>query len=143
MLKTACTHPTLLYALAQCGHGDKLLIADGNFCLNSYSHSEATKIYLNLTHGIPTVTDVLRVINETINVEKAEVMLPDHATELPIYSEFSAILGSGVPVEKLERFDFYEVSKKENVKIAVATGDLRLFANLILTVGVVTSANGR
>ncbi|AJY77538.1 RbsD/FucU family protein [Paenibacillus beijingensis] len=140
MLKTACTHPDLLYALAKCGHGDKILIADGNFCLESYTHPDAAKIRLNLTAGIPTVTDVLRVITQTINIEQAEVMLPDHSSELPIYSEFADIIGDGISLNRLERFEFYEVSKKENVKIAVATGDLRLFANIILTVGVVTSA---
>lgn len=140
MLKTACTHPDLLFALAKCGHGDKILIADGNFCLDSYTHPEAAKIRLNLTAGIPTVTDVLSVITQTVNIEQAEVMLPDHSPELPIYSEFSGIIGDAIPLIKLERFGFYEVSKKENVKIAIATGDLRLFANIIVTVGVVTSA---
>ena len=51
----------LLAALALCGHGDKVLIADGNYPLDSKT-GEAETVYLGLTPGLPTVTDVLAAI---------------------------------------------------------------------------------
>ena len=50
MLKGNLIHPELMAALSQCGHGDKVLIADGNYPLASRS-GDARKIYLGLTPG--------------------------------------------------------------------------------------------
>lgn len=136
MLKTVCIHPKILEVLASAGHGDKILIADGNYPVESNTGENAIKVYLNLTHGIPLVTDVLVVLNETISIEKAEVMTPDTDQEPAIFSEFSEILGKGLELNKLGRYEFYDECKKNNVKIAIATGEMRIFANILLTVGV-------
>lgn len=37
---------------------------------------QAETVYLGLTPGLPTVTDVLAAIQSTVNIEKAEVMDP-------------------------------------------------------------------
>ena len=37
MLKGNLIHPDIMAALALCGHGDKVLIADGNYPLDSKS----------------------------------------------------------------------------------------------------------
>ena len=58
MLTGKLIHPDIVAALALCGHGDKVLIADGNYPLDSKS-GEAETVYLGLTPGLPTVTDVL------------------------------------------------------------------------------------
>ncbi|MBO9610263.1 MAG: RbsD/FucU family protein [Paenibacillaceae bacterium] len=137
MLKTACLHPELLRALAACGHGDKVLIADGNYPLDSGSNVMAQRVYLNLTHGIPLVTDVLKVLDQTIPIEKAEVMLPDSGDEPAIFAEFRSLLGGSLPLDGIGRFAFYDACREANVKIAIATGEQRIYANLLLTVGVV------
>lgn len=135
MLKTSCINPKIMAVLSSCGHGDKVLIADGNYPLDSNTNINAEKVYINLTQGIPKVTEVLKVMNETISVEKAEVMSPDEGKEPEIFEGFREILA--MDLEALDRWKFYEQCKKENVKIAIATGDTRLFANILLTVGVV------
>ena len=56
MLKSGCIHPGIMSALSLCGHGDKILIADGNYPLNAKS-GDAAKVYLGLAEGIPTVTE--------------------------------------------------------------------------------------
>lgn len=33
MLKTTCIHPEIMDVLSRCGHGSKILIADGNYPL--------------------------------------------------------------------------------------------------------------
>ena len=78
MLKGKLIHPDIMAALALCGHGDKVLIADGNYPLDSKT-GQAETVYLGLTPGLPTVTDVLAAIQSTVNIEKAEVMDPPTA----------------------------------------------------------------
>lgn len=137
MLKTACIHPQIMGVLAACGHGDKVLIADGNYPLDSDTGCNAEKVYLNLTQGIPTVTDVLDVLLKTISVEKAQVMVPDNGSEPSIFSEFRTLLGGDIKLDGLDRFKFYEECRKENIKLAIATGEQRTYANILLTIGVV------
>jgi len=137
MLKTDCIHPELLRTLASCGHGDKLLIADGNYPFDSNVNKNAARIYLNLTRGIPLVTDVLKVLNNTISIENIEVMIPDSGEEPYIFNEFRKILDKGMELNKLGRFKFYEESKKDNIKMVIATGEQRVYANILLTIGIV------
>ena len=135
MLKIDCLHPEILKTTACMGHGDKLLIVDGNYPVDTNTNKEAVKIYLNLTRGIPTVTDVLDVISKTIAIEKAEVMMPDSGQEPQIYNDFREILGNGMELEKHSRFEFYDESKKDGLKIVIITGETRTYANILLTTG--------
>lgn len=132
MKKSGLIHPELLHQLSLCGHGDKILIADGNYPLAAESGS-AEKIYLGLSAGLPTVTQVLNVLLQEINVEAAAVMMPE--TEPEIFSEFRRELGFS-ELEKMSRTQFYEAAKDRKVRIAIATGEQRVFANILLTVGV-------
>lgn len=137
MLKTACINPDLIGLLAACGHGDKVLIADGNYPLESNTANNTAKIYLGLTHGIPLATQVLEVLGKTIAIEGAEVMVPESGDEPEIFAEFQELLPDGIKLSKLERYDFYDVCKKDNIKIAISTGEQRVFANILITIGVV------
>ena len=47
MLKTKLIHPEIMAALSLCGHGSKVLIADGNYPLAEKS-GNAQKVYLGL-----------------------------------------------------------------------------------------------
>ena len=91
MLKNACINPEIMKAISLCGHGDKILIADGNYPLDAES-GDAKKVYLGLTAGIPTVTDTLKVLSETIGIESALVMTPGDGTEPPIFKDFRELL---------------------------------------------------
>ena len=51
MVSTRCIHPGILSALAHGGHGDKILLADGNFPLSTRAGS-AEKIYLGLERNL-------------------------------------------------------------------------------------------
>lgn len=134
MLTTACIHPEMMRVLSLCGHGDKILIADGNYPLAGRSGA-AGKVYLGLTAGTPEVTQVLEVLGQVVNIEKAEVMTPGDGSVPAIFKEFSTILG-GMELSPLGRWEFYEESEKPAVKLAIATGEKRVFANILLTVGV-------
>ena len=48
MLKGKLIHPDIMAALALCGHGDKVLIADGNYPLDSKTGRHVLEILHNL-----------------------------------------------------------------------------------------------
>ena len=136
MLKTRLLHPEILYALGSAGHGSKVLITDGNYPHSTGSNPAAEKVYLNLAPGLLNATQVLQVIADAIPVEAAEVMATADGSTPPIWAEFREAL-PGLTLKSLERFAFYEAASIENVALVIATGEQRIYANILLTIGVV------
>lgn len=134
MLKTTLLQPEILEALGSAGHGAKLLIADGNFPFSTKGRPAAKHVYLNLAPGMLTVTDILKVLVTAIPIEAAEVMQPPTG-EPPIFAEFREILG--MELKPLGRFEFYDAASANDVALVIASGEQRIYANLLLTVGVV------
>lgn len=134
MLKTKLIHPEIMAALSRCGHGSKILIADGNYPLAEKS-GDAKKVYLGIQPGLPTVTQVLEAIHSVCEIEKAEVMLPEDGSIPAIFSEFQTELG-GMALDGLSRYPFYEACMAPgSVYLAISTGEQRTFANILLTIG--------
>ena len=136
MLKTRLLHPQILEALGEAGHGAQVLIADGNYPLATRSAHTAKRVYLNLAPGLVTVTDVLAVLAESIPIEAAHVMTPDSGDEPPIFEEFRAIL-PGMALQVHGRWDFYDLARTQDTALAISTGEERIYANILLTIGVV------
>ncbi len=136
MLKSRLLHPEILQALGEAGHGAQVLIADGNYPLATRSNPDAHRVYLNLAPGQLTVTDVLDVIADAIPVEAAYVMGPDDGTEPSIYADFRELLPE-TELERLGRFEFYDMARGPDTALAIATGEQRIYANILLTIGVV------
>ncbi len=137
MLKTKLLHPEILAVLGSNGHGSRILIADGNYPFTTGVPEKAKKVFLNLSPGMFSVTDVLKVINDAVPIESYLVMLPPDGTHQDIHDEFSGILGESIPVTKVKRFDFYEEARSPDTCLVIATGEIRRFANILITVGVV------
>lgn len=134
MLTSKCINPEIMSALACCGHGSKILIADGNYPLSEKA-GNAKKVYLSLSRDVPTVTQVLKVIKGVVNIEKATLMETDDGTEPQIHREFRTILGNSIPIEKLFRYDFYDACSGESGPVLViGTGDTRRFGNILITI---------
>ena len=136
MLKTPLLHPEILFALGAAGHGSQVLIADGNYPFATRSNPAADRVFLNLAPGVLNVTDVLRVLAGAIPVEAAHVMATADGTEPPIWGEFRELLPDN-PLQPLERFAFYDAASTSDVALVVATGEQRVYANILLTIGVV------
>ena len=134
MLKGKCINPQIVSALALCGHGSRILIADGNYPLEQKSGT-AGKVYLGISPGLPTVTEVLKSIHSMIEIEKAVVMLPEDKSEPQIFGEFREELN--LELEGVGRQEFYETASAPDVFLAISTGEKRTFANILITVGVV------
>jgi len=149
MLKGQLIHPQILHAVGRAGHGAKILISDGNYPHWVKRGPNAEVVFLNLAPGKLTCTEVLSALLTVVPVEKAEVM--DYARTGPnalkedpaIWNEFRQLLhdaAADLELEKIERFKFYEMAGTPEVALTIATGDQRIYANLLLTIGVVKPA---
>ena len=135
--------PELLKVLAEMGHSDRIVLADGNFPAESMGKN--AKVIRMDGHGIPEILDaILQLFPLDTYVEKPfclmEVM-PGDPVETPIWETYEQIEAKYEPRGKeafghIERFTFYEEAKKAYA--IVATGETALYANILLQKGVVT-----
>ncbi|MGC4033304.1 MAG: RbsD/FucU family protein [Tepidisphaeraceae bacterium] len=146
MLKSRLLHPNITAALARAGHSSKVLISDGNFPHWTRKGPNAEVVYLNLTPGLPTVSQVLETLLTAVPIEAAAVM--DYARTGPYalpadpeaWADYQTIISKvepSVTLEKVERFAFYDLAQGPDVCLTIATGEQRIYANLLLTIGVV------
>ncbi|HZO87473.1 MAG TPA: RbsD/FucU family protein [Chthonomonadaceae bacterium] len=137
MLKSALLHPEILRALGSAGHGAQVLIADGNYPFSTGAAPNAVRVFLNLAPGLVNATDALRVLASAIPIEAAQVMQPAEGPEPPIFDEFRQLLPVSLALQPLERFAFYAAASQPSVCLVIATGEQRIYANILLTIGVV------
>jgi len=133
--------PELLKTLAEMGHGDEIVLADGNFP----SASMAQRLVRADGHGVPVLlAAILQLFPLDTFVEhpvSLMAVVPGHNYQPTIWEEYRHIIqASGEPFtdfDYLERFAFYERSQKAFA--VLATGESALYANIILKKGVVTA----
>lgn len=134
--------PALLKALCEMGHGDELVIADGNFPSESMGRN-AVVIRAD-GHGAAEILDaVMQLIPLDTYVEKPAALMevvPGDTCPIPaIWGEYWKILEKYEPehcdVEMMERFAFYERAK--HAYLIIATGETAIYANVLLKKGVV------
>lgn len=143
MLLYPLLHPEILNALGSAGHGALVLIADGNYPVSTRSGPRAQRVYLNLAPGLVTVTDVLKVLVGAVPLEAAYVMGPDSSAVPSIFRDFRRILPKTMKIERLGRYEFYDAASGNDVALAIATGEQRIYANILLTTGVVPPPDGK
>ena len=134
--------PELLKVLCEMGHSDRLVIADGNFPVESMGKNAIT-IRCD-GHGVPELLDaILQLFPLDTYVEHPvnlmEVM-PGDDVETPIWDTYKDIVKKyddrgADAIGNIERFAFYEEAKK--VYAIIATGESALYANIMLQKGVV------
>lgn len=139
MLRTGLVHPEILQALGRAGHGSLVLLSDGNFPHDTAPYRGAPRVYLNLRPGLVGVIEVLESLASAIPIESAAMMVPPDGAAPPVLAEFAAILGD-VPIDKLDRQAFYDATADTNLALVIATGEQRVYANLLLTIGVIPEA---
>ncbi len=133
--------PALLNVLMEMGHGDEIVLADGNFP----AASVARRLVRLDGHGIPKILESLMTLFPLDTyVEKPVGLMavtPGDNVRPVIWEEYRKILlASKEPFtefEYVERFAFYERARKAFA--VVATGESALYANIILKKGVVVS----
>ena len=135
MLRFPLIHPPLLAALGAAGHGARVLLADANYSHSTNVSPRAALIHLNLRPGLVTVDQVLEPVLAAVPVEAVHVMRPDEGDDPDVFGRYRELLGPGLPLQPLGRFDFYAACREPDLAVCVATGDDRLYANVLLTLG--------
>ena len=137
----AILSPELLKVVCEMGHGDELVIADGNFPAESIGKN-AVVIRAD-GHGVPEMLDaILQIIPLDQYVDQPAALMkvvPGDPVVPVIWDEYRALLKKHGEdpdkVEMMERFAFYDRAK--NAYAVIATGETAISANVLLKKGVV------
>ena len=131
--------PELIYTLAKMGHGDEIVISDGNF--PGHSVGKDNIVLRSDGTGVPELLEaILQLIPLDTYADCVYLMdktESDRALDIPIWEEYKSIAKEYTDAEPvfLERFEFYERAKKAYA--VVVTGESAIYANVILKKGVV------
>ncbi len=131
--------PELVKILMEMGHGDELVLADGNFP----SANVGTRVVRCDGHGVSELLDAILTLMPLDTYVEAPITLMAVAEGDPyepvIWNEFQKIAMCHEPnacqIQYDERFAFYDHARKAYA--VVATGETALYANIILKKGVV------
>ncbi|WP_372010479.1 L-fucose mutarotase [Paenibacillus chitinolyticus] len=130
--------PELLKVLMEMGHGDEIVLGDGNFPAASH----AKRLIRCDGHGVPELLEAVLALFplDTYGDQPAQLMavVPGDPVQPVIWETYGEVIGRhlpGVPLGQLERFAFYKRAKEAYA--IVATSESALYANVILRKGVV------
>ncbi|MGN0643190.1 MAG: L-fucose mutarotase [Huintestinicola sp.] len=131
--------PQLLKTLMEMGHGDEIVIADGNFPAEAIGQ----RVVRCDGHGVCELLDAVMQLFPLDTYTEKPVMLMEVVKGDPvvpeIWEDYKRIINKYEPenckIEMIERFAFYERAKKAYA--VVATGEEAIYANIILKKGVV------
>ena len=131
--------PELLKILMEMGHGDEIVIADGNFP----SANIAKRLVRLDGHGVPEILDaVMKFFPLDTYTEKPVALMevvPGDDIKPVIRDDYRNIIRKHEPdrcnIEFVDRFAFYERAK--NAYAVIATGESAVYANILLKKGVV------
>ena len=135
--------PELLKTLCEMGHGDVIVLADGNFPAESVGKD--TRVIRCDGHGVPELLEaILKVIPTDTYVEHPVNLMapePQDPKHFPIWDQFYALVekyegNADAKIGYIERFPFYEESRKAYA--VIATGEQAVYANVMIKKGVIT-----
>lgn len=131
--------PELVKTLMEMGHGDEIVIADGNFPAETIGK----RVIRCDGHGVTELLDAIMQLFPLDTYTEKPVMLmevvPGDPVVPTIWDDYKAVINKYEPenckIEMIERFAFYERAK--TAYAVVATGEEAIYANIILKKGVV------
>ena len=134
--------PELLRVLCEMGHGDRILIADGNFPSESVGKN-AKVIRADGHGGCEMLEAILTLMPLDPYVEtsvKLMQVIPGDPVETPIWDAYAEIIErvggcSKDVIGEVERMAFYEEAR--GAYAIVATSESALYANIMLQKGVI------
>ena len=129
--------PELLTILCEMGHGDEIVIADGNFPSANYGKRVVRAEACGAEQMLAAIMDLIPLDDY---VEDNFVFIetpPSYTEEPPIWQSLRKIANDrdgNVNEAHIDRLDFYERTK--NAYAVVATGESALYACILLKKGV-------
>lgn len=134
--------PELLKILDEMGHGDQLVIADGNFPAESIGKN-AHVVRMDGHGGVEVLKAVLQLVpldSYTETPVRLMEVVPGDPVKTPIWDEYKAEIRKNdergdSAVGLLERFAFYDAAKE--AYCVIATGESAQYANILLQKGVI------
>jgi L-fucose mutarotase len=140
--------PDLIKVLMEMGHGDELVIADGNFPSASIAQrplappARAGVVRADGLGCLVLLDAILRIFPLDQYVEKPVALMavvPGDPYQPVIWDEYRRVVRQHEPAftdfDYVERFAFYERAKKAYA--VLATSEMALYANIILKKGVI------
>lgn len=128
---TSVLNAELAAAIAAMGHTDVLMITDAGFPISENTR----RIDLALTRGIPTIEEVLTVVDEELIAER--VLYADDVPEMnpPLNRLIQETYGegSGTQVETIPHKDV--LAYGDEAKAIVRTGDFNPWGNIVIECG--------
>ena len=129
--------PDLLHALASMGHGDDLVLADANFPAATHAKrlvrlpGVAAADVLDAILAVCPLDDFVDSAAQTMQVVDEPQALPEAV------ADFNQVLArhGHAPATPLERFAFY--ARAAEAFVVVATGEKRIYGNILLKKGVI------
>lgn len=129
--------PELLKILCEMGHGDEIIIADGNFPGASLARNLVRADGLGCVEVLDAVLSVFPL--DKVDTKNFILMATSENEPTPtIWKEYETVLKKHEPdahMEELERFAYYERAKKAYA--VITTSELSLYANILLKKGCV------
>lgn len=131
--------PDLVKFLMEMGHGDEIVIADGNFPGASHARNLVRCEGLNVPELLEAILELFPLDTYSENSVSLMKVVDGDPYQPEIWDTYKTILGSSkeenTSIEHIERFAFYERSKQAYA--IVTTSENSLYANVILKKGVV------
>lgn len=125
--------PELLKTMMAMGHGDELVLADGNYPLNAHPENV---VRLD-GHGVLEILKTVLPFFPLDEFRENPVLLTQHPEgqpRPPIWDEYKRLLG-GVKAMPIPAAEFY--ARTRRAAVLVTTSETALYANIILVKGVV------
>lgn len=132
--------PELIKVLCEMGHGDEIVIADGNFPSENFgkrviradgiSGTEMLDAVLSLI-PLDTYSDPNFILMELMDCDKGRI-------DPVIWKDYQKIAkkhDKNLKVGNIDRFEFYR--RAQNAYAVIATGEEAVYANILIKKGVV------
>ena len=132
--------PELIKVLCEMGHGDEIVIADGNFPSENFGQKVIRADGISGAEMLDAVLTLLPLDTYSDpNFILMELMACDKGRINPvIWEEYKKVAekhDKNLKVGNIDRFEFYERAK--NAYAVIATGEAAVYANIILKKGVI------
>ena len=133
--------PELMKTLLEMGHGDEIVIADGNFPATSIG----PKVIRADGLGVPELLEaILRFFPLDTYAKENVIFMSTGTSWVPsVWDMYKRVLrasGENFTIQEIGRFEFYK--RAEKAYAIIATSEKALYANVILKKGVVNEMAG-